>query len=250
MTSKIAVLSDIHGNHRALEAVLEDLEKHQIKTVVNLGDALYGPLAPEPTFQLISRHPFISIAGNQDRFIVENATGGDPANATLSFVLASLPEAALEWLRQLDQTRVWQNMYLCHGNPQQDDLPLVEKFHRDTVVLKSQSELEEEVKPVPQDIILCGHTHVPRMTKLTANGKFILNPGSVGLPAYDDDSPFYHTMESGSPFAKYAIIELAEDGIGAVTQRHLRYDYEAAAQQAERQGRSDWAYWLRSGRAK
>lgn len=247
MEEKIAVISDIHGNSFALQAVLEDLEKQHVDTILNLGDSLYGPINPEETFKLIADNNFISISGNQDRFILENEEKREGSNPTLTFVLNSLPWEAFDWLKTLEPNIVWRNTYLCHGNFEQDDTPLIEKFEEGKVVQKSHNELENEVRNVKQDLILCGHTHVPKVLKLSVSKKSIINPGSIGLPAYDDDSPFYHKMESGSPFAKYAVIELEEELVVSITQRHVRYDHERAAQQAEKYGRSDWAYWIRKG---
>lgn len=245
---KIAVISDIHGNSLALQAVLEDLEKQHVDTVLNLGDSLYGPLNPEETFNLIAEHAMISISGNQDRFILENEKKPAELNSALAFVLSSLPEEAFDWLKTLEFNKTWRNMYLCHGNFEQDDAPLIEKFENGEVVQKSHKELESETEIVKQDIILCGHTHVPKVLKLSSSGKIIINPGSVGLAAYDDETPFYHMMESGSPLAKYVVIERDGKQVVSITQRHIRYDHERAVKQAEKNGRSDWAYWIRKGK--
>jgi len=59
-------------------------------------------------------------------------------------------------------------------------------------------------------VILCGHTHIQRSVSLPT-GQTVVNPGSVGLPAYEDDSPTYHKMESGSPHARYAIVSRLYD---------------------------------------
>lgn len=112
---------------------------------------------------------------------------------------------------------------------------------------KSHKELENDTGKVKENIILCVHTHVPKILKLSASKKFIINPGSVGLAAYVDESPFYHRMESRSPFAKYAVIELEGELVVSITQRYVRYDYDRAAQQAEKNNRSDWAFWIRTG---
>lgn len=247
MQKKIAVISDIHGNSFALQAVLEDLDKQHVDAVLNLGDSLYGPLNPEETFKLIAGHNMISISGNQDRFILVNEEKREELNPTLAFVRSSLPEEAFDWLNTLEPNKVWRNMYLCHGNFEQDDTPLIEKFENGEVVQKSQHELENETKIVKQDIILCGHTHVPKVLKLSSSGKIIINPGSVGLAAYDDETPFYHKMESSSPLAKYVVIELDGSQVISITQRNVKYDYEQAAKQAEKNNRPDWAWWIRTG---
>ena len=76
----------------------------------------------------------------------------------------------------------------------------------------------------------------------------VVNPGSVGLPAYCYDSPRSHAMEAGSPHARYAIVDL-DDARCRVEQIAVPYDWETAARTAATNGRHDWATWLRTGRA-
>ena len=63
--SKIAVISDIHGNAIALSEVFKDIKKRNIHTVINLGDSLYGPLDPKGTFDILTVNKVISISGKQ-----------------------------------------------------------------------------------------------------------------------------------------------------------------------------------------
>ncbi|MEH0157268.1 metallophosphoesterase family protein [Limibacter armeniacum] len=250
MINRIGIISDIHGNSLALEAVIEDMEKNHVNTILNLGDSLYGPLDPAGTFELISELKMISISGNQDRFILESREFKNKSNATLEFVLETLPEDAFVWLQQLEQVAEWNKFFLCHGNLQHDDVPLIETFQNGQVHKKDPKTLEEEIMQLKQPIILCGHTHVPHILQLQESKKWVINPGSVGLPAYDDDFPFYHKMESGSPYAKYTILDLEEDEVISISQRNIKYDFEHAALQAEKLNRSDWAYWIRTGLVK
>ena len=75
----------------------------------------------------------------------------------------------------------------------------------------------------------------------------MLNPGSVGLPAYTDDAPNFYEMDSGSPHAKYALLTNNEN-VWSVEQIEVGYDWEAAANKAEKNGRNDWTGWLRTGK--
>lgn len=247
-SEKTGIISDVHSNRLALEAVLEALEKEGVKRILNLGDSLFGPMEPEATFQLLSKYDITSIAGNQDRIIVEGQQVAGK-NPTLQFVSDDLSDAAMDWLRTLAVTHIVGEIYMCHGQFEVDDVPLMEAFADGQVVVKSQEVLETLTEVVDQNIILCGHTHVPRCLHLDHSGKYIVNPGSVGLQAYDDDLPFYHKMESYSPLAKYAILELDEHGVHAIHQKQVRYDYKEAARQAMRNGRPDWAAWIKSGLA-
>ena len=79
------------------------------------------------------------------------------------------------------------------------------------------------------------------------DGRMVLNPGSVGLQAYPAKWPYSHTMEAGSPHARYAIAERM-NGEWAVELIEVAYDWDRAARIAEMNGRADWAAGLRTGR--
>jgi hypothetical protein len=79
------------------------------------------------------------------------------------------------------------------------------------------------------------------------DGRMIINPGSVGLPAYAGDRPNAHLVESGSPHARYAV--LSNEGDGWVVELvSVNYDWEQAARDAEANGRFNWSRALRTGR--
>ena len=67
--------------------------------------------------------------------------------------------------------------------------------------------IERLAAGIEQSLILCGHSHVPRAVRLR-DGRMIVNPGSVGCPGYRDNLPFPHLMETGTPDACYAVLEL------------------------------------------
>jgi hypothetical protein len=81
----------------------------------------------------------------------------------------------------------------------------------------------------------------------------LVNPGSVGLQAYESDHPLappeqptVYYVDSGSPHASYAIVDEV-DGGWEVSFHRVAYDWESAAKCAERNGRPEWAYALRTG---
>ena len=86
---------------------------------------------------------------------------------------------------------------------------------------------------------------MPRVAQ--CGGTLIVNPGSVGLPAFDDDHPHAHHMETGSPHARWALVERVASG-WQVQQRATAYHCAAATCQAEAAVRGDWADALRTGR--
>ncbi len=74
----------------------------------------------------------------------------------------------------------------------------------------------------------------------------IVNPGSVGLPGYEDDRPEQHVIESGSPHARYAILDITDDRCDAQLLA-ISYDARRAADQARGNNRDDWAVALETG---
>jgi predicted phosphodiesterase len=243
---RIAVISDVHGNSWALKAVLDDLDGRSVDGLVDLGDSVYGPLDPGGTAAIMIARAVPSVRGNEDRAVLQPATGHD--SATLLYTRSCLSESNLHWLAGLALTSApFPGLYCCHGSPQQDDERLLEHVSSAGVTLKSSSALAAHLAAVREPVVLCGHSHLPHAVALP-DGRLIVNPGSVGLPAYSDQTPVPHTMETGSPHARYAII--AEVGTGwRVEHVVVPYDWESASRAAARNGREDWAAWLRTGRA-
>ncbi|HUS06206.1 MAG TPA: metallophosphoesterase family protein, partial [Bryobacteraceae bacterium] len=99
---------------------------------------------------------------------------------------------------------------------------------------------------VQQRVVLCGHSHIPRFVEL-ADGQTIVNPGSVGLPAYADSQPAPHVMETFSPRASYAILDRAAADWNVSFYR-VHYDHFEAAAQARLLQREDWAQGISTGR--
>jgi putative phosphoesterase len=243
---KFALISDIHGNTWALEAVLDDLDRRGIQTVLNLGDSVYGPLDPAGTARLLMPRNFITVAGNQDRSIVE-CRDRDTDIPTMQFVLDELDDTSLDWLESLPSVRVVEeDIFLCHGTPEHDESYLIEQIGTGGVRLNNPMRLDAMLTSVNQNLIVCGHSHVFR-TVMSASGKLIVNAGSVGLPAYQDDEPFVHTMENGTPHARYTIITRIRQQV-AVEQIALPYDWKRAADRALENNRKDWQKWLLTGR--
>ncbi|WP_425457669.1 metallophosphoesterase family protein [Bacillus massilioanorexius] len=138
------------------------------------------------------------------------------------------------------------DFYFCHGTPTSDETYLLEEMSPIGSTLKRTEEILEMVKGISQKIIFCGHTHIPRVVFLP-NDQIIINPGSVGLPAYEDELPIYHKMESGSVFAPYTIVTKQEDE-WYIEQIHIPYVRNSAIVQSEKNGRLDWVKALQIGR--
>ncbi len=250
---RIAALSDIHGNLPALEAVLAEIDALGVDAVVNLGDIVSGPLWPLETAQRLMAMGLPTIAGNHERQLltqpIEHQSLAD-AHASQALGpdeqawLASLPAA----LQPVDGVRC------CHGTPTSDLHYLMETVTADFgrgasrgLRAATPQEIAERMGAIEALVLLCGHSHVPRAAEVS--GVLVVNPGSVGLPAYDDAHPHTHWVENGTPHARWALIEHA--GPGRPWRARLRrtaYDWDAAARQALAHGRPDWADALSTGR--
>jgi len=135
----------------------------------------------------------------------------------------------------------------CHGSPRSDTEYLLEEVTPAAVALRRPEKVAAILGQDSASLVLCGHTHVPRVVSLP-NGSVVVNAGSVGLPAYSDDLPFPHKMETGSPHARYAIVERTDLG-WRVDLRAISYDWGKAAAIAVANGFPDWANALRMGYA-
>ncbi|MCP4664035.1 MAG: metallophosphoesterase family protein [bacterium] len=246
ISKQLAVISDIHGNRWALEAVLDDIRRRQIQDVVNLGDTVYGPLDPQGTAEILLELDVPTVRGNQDRILLEPA---DPAEIvpTFAYVSESLGEAHLQWLGSLETTGVVEEMFLCHASPDCDAEYLLWQLDQGGASLRRASDVATSLGSIHNPVVLCGHDHVPR-TMLLPNGALVVNPGSVGLPAYVDDEPFPHVMETGTPHARYAVVSEVSGG-WRVEDVAVPYDWQTAAAVALKNGRPDWVEWLRTGQA-
>ena len=254
---KIAAISDIHGNLPALDAVLADIAARGADLIVNLGDILSGPLWAAATADRLMPLQLPTIAGNHERQLLTQTRA--QMSASDAHTDAELLAHHRAWLASLPATRALNDeVYCCHGTPASDlsyfletIVPGFEGVGRGAngVRAATLAEATERAGPalhgVTHGLILCGHTHVPRVRQLV-DGRLIVNPGSVGLQGFDDDHVHPHVIETGAPHARYALLERGVAG-WQVTLRAVAYDWESAAQRADREGRPDWAHPLRTG---
>lgn len=244
---KIAILSDIHSNVYALEAVISDVQSRAIDLMINLGDILYGPIAPKATFDLLMKHDFVTICGNQDRQIFEANQDEIYSNPTMRFILEDLGSKPIDWLKSLPfDKQLNDDIYLCHGTPSSDLVYLLEDVELGYPCLRSDKDISKLLTEQHSDVVCCGHTHIPRAVTLNT-GQLIINPGSVGLQAYSDESPVEHSMENYTPHASYGIIEKEHSG-WAVQHIKVPYDVTAAVRDCTERGRKDWVHFITTGR--
>lgn len=241
---RIAVIADVHGNLLALEAVLADMRTLAPDLVVNLGDLVCGPFDPAGAADAQMALDCLSLKGNHDRWVVD-----DPSRRTDALTRPLLTPAHLAWLDALPETLVLADgaVFACHGSPAGGDLEyLLEDLSAGFPMLASEAVIAPRLAGIgAAQLVLCAHTHVARVASV--GGVMVVNPGSVGWPAYTDTLPVPHAVEAGSPHARYAVVTSGMAG-WSVELRAVPYDWDAAAAQAERHGRLDIAYSARTGR--
>lgn len=261
---KIAILSDVHGNFSALDAVMADMNRRGgVDEVINLGNMVSGPLMPLQTAHFLMRQNWLQIAGNHDPQVLHETTG--VRSASDAFAAGELDDPSRWWLTSLNDSldarlhtgelwadRLGGDVAVCHGTPRSTVEYLLETAEGEGIRLALAPEIAERLgEHVPAHIRLlaCGHSHIQRALRLPG-GLLVVNPGAVGMPAYDVSRAHplssYHRVENGSPDARYAIAETIQ-GQWQVDLISVPYDFESTAQLAIKNGRPDWAHALRTG---
>ncbi|TXN08380.1 metallophosphoesterase family protein [Methylobacterium sp. WL103] len=241
---RIAVVSDIHGNLPALTAVGERIEAMSVDLVVNLGDCASGPLWPAETVATLRASPWLHVRGNHDRQVGGSLDGrlGRSDSATWR----ALDASARAWLHGLPERVGLEDALFVHGAPGSDEAFLLEEIVEERLVAAREDEVVARLGGQNRRAVFCGHSHVPGLLAL-ARGSMVVNPGSVGWPAYRNADPAY-VSEVGSPHARFAVVDLATRPLD-VELLAVSYDWDRAARRAEENGRDDWAYSLRTGLA-
>jgi putative phosphoesterase len=181
MVQRVAVVSDVHGNAVALEAVLRDVTAEAPDLIVFGGDLTWGPL-PEETRALVEplRSSAIFLRGNAERALAE-AAQGDRASADLSprgrWMLRRHSQATRDFLAEFVETAVVDVAGLgavrfCHGSPRSDEELIT--------YATPEPRMRALLEGVGEAVLVSAHTHI--QFDRTVAGIRSLNPGSVGMP--------------------------------------------------------------------
>ncbi|RYE75191.1 MAG: hypothetical protein EOP19_26470, partial [Hyphomicrobiales bacterium] len=145
----------------------------------------------------------------------------------------------------LSQTTIIEKTKNSDASPKDDDTYLLDAIEGGRLVSARPGAVEDLLGPTRPAVMLCGHSHQPRLLRLD-DGTVVVNPGSVGNPAYNADEPCLHVSESGAPHARFAVMTMTD--FVEIEHHAIAYDWEHAARRAEGNGRADWAHALRTGR--
>lgn len=220
---KIAVISDIHGNLEALKAVLEDIKQEGCEKIFALGDyAMAGPQPVETVdwfMQNSEKENITMIQGNTDFMIAnyneelfQNISLKAPVMAeALKDDVVILSDEQKLFLKNLPVQKSVEEegvkILLVHGSPRRNN--------EDIMPNTSMELLSEMLEGVNEDVVLCGHTHLPCGFQ-TPNKKTVVNVGSVGRP---------FTPEPKSCYLKMTLI----NGKTVFEHRFVEYNNEVAA---------------------
>ena len=213
---KIAVISDIHGNMEALNAVMADIENSECDELFVLGDlAMAGPEPQKAIKYFMEKEndgKTIIIQGNTDLMIADysadlfeelekkapvmNAALKDDINLTNvseKMFLKNLPEK-----KEINFEGV--SFLLVHGSPR--------KNNEDILAETPMDEIEKMIKDVNAQVVLCGHTHIPCGFQ-TKSKKTVINVGSVGRPFTQDPKSCYLliNVENGQCVFEHKLVE-------------------------------------------
>jgi predicted phosphodiesterase len=241
----IAVLADIHGNIPALEAVLADIRGRSAELIVNLGDCVSGPLWPRETFERLEQLGAPTVRGNHDRQVA--TLDAARMGASDRFAFSELSDGQRRFLGQFPfSLNFAPGIVGFHATPTYDDRYVLDDIAAGVLTRAPMEKIVSRLGPVEAKIIILGHSHRADLVRLP-NRTIVINPGSIGCPAYDDPTGQAHVSESGSPHVRYALLDVEDGREPDVMFLALAYDHESAARRAEINGRPEWAHALRTG---
>ena len=224
---RVALISDLHGNEVALEAVLADAERARADRVVCLGDV--ATLGPRPR-QVLARLEALGcacITGNHDAFMLDAAlihtyTETPIIVDAVDWCRAQLGTRELDFLRTFSATLAIElgggaTLFCYHGTP---------RSHMEELLpTASAAELDRVLDARPATVLAGGHTHLQMLR--THRGSLVVNPGSVGMPFREAPAGAPPTI---LPHAEYAIVDASD---GAVEVRLKRLPLAKSALRAQ-----------------
>ena len=201
---RVAVLSDVHGNLPALEAVLAEVAAEEVDAVVSGGDVVGGPFSAEVLDRLVGLPAIRFVRGNGERTMLE---GTDEFGVDWDYERQHLGDDRLATIASWPLTTELEleglgRVLFCHAVPSADE-PIFTRVTPDADVVALLGDVDA-------DLLLCGHTHV-QFDRRLPTGLRVVNAGSVGMPYEGRQGAFWALLHRD--------VEL----------RRTEYDVDAAA---------------------
>jgi diadenosine tetraphosphatase ApaH/serine/threonine PP2A family protein phosphatase len=209
---RVAVISDVHANEEALRAVLEEIDAWKPDALWCLGDTVgYGP-APNRCCALVAERADVCLIGNHDLVAIGSldvTEFNEEAAAAALWTRAALDESSLAFLSKLEPKAVVGEVELYHASPRDPVWEYVLSAETAYVSLLTAS----------APLVLVGHSHValaigldeadlhgglaPEGTEIELEGRWLLNPGSVGQPRDGDPRAAWLELDTDARFARF-----------------------------------------------
>lgn len=246
---KIAVISDIHSNIYALDAVLSDIETKDVDMTVCTGDLVGYGTRPNEVIETLKKNKILTIMGNYDDAIgnlkivcgcdYPDPKDAEKASLSMHFTSQTTKVENKKYLRNLPKELIFnfdnKTIRFVHGSTR-----LINEYLKE-----NSKEADEVMSELVEDILVCGHTHIPYAKYY--GEKLLVNAGSVGKP------------KTGNPNANYVIIDIKnEDEIAKTSSSveveiiQVKYDFEKIAKEIEENEilPDDFARLIREGISK
>ena len=246
---RIAVISDIHSNVYALNEVLEDIQKRDVDLTVCTGDLVGYATRPNEVIETLKREKILTIMGNYDEAIgnfkiicgcdYPDPKDAEKAGLSMHFTAQETKPENKAFLRNLPKEATFtfnnKTIRFVHGSTR-----IINEYLKE-----SSKEAEEVMNELVEDILVCGHTHIPYAKYY--GEKLLVNAGSVGKP------------KTNNPDANYVIIDIKnEDELAKTSESveieiiEVKYDFEKIAKEIEENEilPNDFARLIRQGSSK
>lgn len=197
---RVAVISDVHGNYKALEAFLNYIGSRSVDAIIGLGDYVTDSPYPERTLSMIyemqRKYPCHLIRGNREEYLLDNRRQDQgwhicSPNGALYYTYQHVSDADLDWMEAMPSEMVLQlgdcpALTLCHGAPG---------------VIRGNFEFDRALKErsmerLQTQYLLGGHSHHQEVDRLY--GRTYLNPGSLGMPIDEQGRHIQFAMMEGN----------------------------------------------------
>lgn len=221
---RVAVLSDIHSNIEAFQAVIRDIEDYQSDQILNLGDLVGYNASPNECVNLARDIGIRSIQGNHDQAACDPLIAEDfnifARNAIL-WTRKNLIDENIQFLSELEKNFRLPCGLACHGTPDSTHNYIALPFQARATLKKMKKGAWGNVK-----VCLFGHTHKRKVWRMDVRGKvapveipldgmirlnedefYLLNPGSVGQPRNGDPRSSYFIYDTENNTVSFKLVK-------------------------------------------
>lgn len=221
---KIAVLSDIHGNYKALQKCLEHCKTQNIDAYAFLGDYLGECPYPQKTMEILydmrEKYQCFFIRGNKEDYWINRRKNincdwknGNCSVGAMIYCYENLTSKDIDFFETLPICESvkfdgFEDILLCHGEPNDNRGKL----------LPDDEKTKEIVNSCVERYIVCGHTHIQQV--IFNDRKIVLNPGAVGVPLNSEAKTQYMILETVGREWKYKFVSLDYDVDGVINEMH------------------------------